>query len=251
MGEWRRERSPCRGALVLWLKDMAPGAGLGVLDHSGVPKVAYHHLRRALAPVAVWMTDEGVNGVAVHVANDRPEPWRGQLRIALYRDFHAPIEQVAQEIEVPARGSLGRTVEGLLGHYSDPAWAYRFGPPTSDLIVASLEIDAAEPSLVSQSVFFAAGRPAARDPAAQLGLEAAVRRGPGGHLSLTISSRRLAYGVRIHVAGYEPDDDAFCVEPGGQRVVALRRVGEGEFQGGQLSALNLDGFMRILSLQSE
>jgi hypothetical protein len=55
----------------------------------------------------------------------------------------------------------------------------------------------------------------------------------------------LAYGVRVHAPGFEPDDDAFCVEPGGQRVVALRRVGEGEFQGAQLSALNLDGSIRI------
>ena len=40
IGEWRRAGSPCRGALVLWLKDMLAGAGLGVLDHRGRPKVA-------------------------------------------------------------------------------------------------------------------------------------------------------------------------------------------------------------------
>ena len=44
MGEWRRGGSGCHGALVLWLKDMLPGAGLGVVDHRGLPKVAYHHL---------------------------------------------------------------------------------------------------------------------------------------------------------------------------------------------------------------
>src|SRR5207248_8354521 len=49
-GEWRRGRSPCGGALVLWLSDLAPGAGWGLLDHGGDPKVAYHYLRRALAP---------------------------------------------------------------------------------------------------------------------------------------------------------------------------------------------------------
>ena len=36
-----------------------PGAGWGVLDHRGEPKVAYHHLRRALAPVAVWTHRRG------------------------------------------------------------------------------------------------------------------------------------------------------------------------------------------------
>ncbi|HEY6397471.1 MAG TPA: hypothetical protein VIX82_08470, partial [Solirubrobacteraceae bacterium] len=112
MGEWRRSGSPCRGALVLWLKDMLPGAGLGVIDHRGDPKVAYHYLKRALSPVAVWMTDEGVNGVAVHVANDRPEPLRGRLRIALYRDLEATVAEASEELELAARSTALRSVEG-------------------------------------------------------------------------------------------------------------------------------------------
>ena len=47
---------------MLWLKDMLPGAGLGVIDHAGQPKVALRLLRRALAPIAVWTSDEGVAG---------------------------------------------------------------------------------------------------------------------------------------------------------------------------------------------
>ena len=34
-GEWRRAGSPCGGAFVLWLRDLAPGAGWGLLDSSG------------------------------------------------------------------------------------------------------------------------------------------------------------------------------------------------------------------------
>ena len=34
-GEWRREASPCQGGLVLWLRDLVPGAGWGLLDHEG------------------------------------------------------------------------------------------------------------------------------------------------------------------------------------------------------------------------
>ena len=85
-GEWRRTGSRCRGGLVLWLRDMLPGAGWGVVDHSGEPKVAYHHLRRALAPTAVWLTGEGLAGVRAHVANDGPRPLTATLRIACYRD---------------------------------------------------------------------------------------------------------------------------------------------------------------------
>ena len=93
MGEWRRAASTCAGALVLWLKDMLPGAGLGVSTTPGMPKVALHYLRRALAPVAVWTSDEGVAGVAVHIANDRPEPLEGTLRVALYRDWEIPVAE--------------------------------------------------------------------------------------------------------------------------------------------------------------
>ena len=86
-GEWRRAGSPCGGGLVLWLRDLVAGAGWGVVDHRGAPKVAYHHLRRALAPAAVWTTDEGLGGVVAHVANDGPEPLDARLRVALYRDL--------------------------------------------------------------------------------------------------------------------------------------------------------------------
>ena len=85
-GEWRRAASPCGGGLVLWLRDLLPGAGWGLIDHRGVPKLAYHHLKRALAPVAVWTVDEGLGGVVAHVANDRPAPLSASLRVALYRD---------------------------------------------------------------------------------------------------------------------------------------------------------------------
>ena len=82
-GEWRRSRSTCAGALVWWLNDSVPGAGWGAVDVHGRPKAAYWYLRRALAPVAVWMTDEGTNGVAVHVANDTRLAVEATSRVAL------------------------------------------------------------------------------------------------------------------------------------------------------------------------
>ncbi|HSP20070.1 MAG TPA: hypothetical protein VLQ79_11180, partial [Myxococcaceae bacterium] len=197
MGEWRREGSPCRGALVLWCKDMAPGAGLGVLDHAGQPKVAYHHLRRILAPVAVWTTDEGVNGVAIHVANDRGQPLSAALRLALYRDGEVQVAQAVEPIMLDAHRTLRRSVEGMIGRFVDAAWAYRFGPPSHDAIVISLERDLADgsvaddpPEVLSQSVRFPAGPPGSRESAAQLGLSATFER-RAGHPRLALRSRRL------------------------------------------------------------
>jgi beta-mannosidase len=246
MGEWRRAASPCGGALVLWLRDLQPGAGWGVLDHRGDPKAAYHHLRRALAPVAVWTTGEQLNGIAVHVANDRPEPLRARLRVALYADGERPVEEAVEELELPGRGSAQRDVEGMLGHFADVSWAYRFGPPAQDLVVATLE--APDGALLSQALRFPAGRPRDAEPAERLGLSATLRQGDDGHAELEIRARRVVDGLRVHAAGYAPDDDAFGVEPGGCRTVRLRGTDPTRPSvppAVVLTALNLDGRVEV------
>jgi beta-mannosidase len=138
-GEWRRAASPCGGGLVLWSRDLVPGAGWGLLDAAGRPKVALHHLRRALAPRAVWMTDEGLNGVDAHFANEAPEPLAARLRVALYRDFEQPAGEAFEELELRPGEIARRGIEALLGRFADISWSYRFGPPAQDLIVACLE----------------------------------------------------------------------------------------------------------------
>jgi beta-mannosidase len=251
MGEWRREGSPCRGALVLWLKDMVPGAGFGVIDHRGEPKVSYYYLRRALAPVAVWTTDEGLNGVVVHVANDRPEPLRARLRVALYQNLEAPIGGAEELLELAPHGTWQRNVEGVLGRFVDSALAYGFGPANHDAVVVSLESTTEPSELLSQSFRFPAGRPLARESALRLGIEASADMDATGAVALTVRSRRLAYGVRVHTPGYEPDDNAFSVEPGGQRVVQLRPADATvPFAGGSVSALNLSAPVSIGAARS-
>jgi beta-mannosidase len=237
IGEWRRAASPCRGALVLWLKDMLAGAGLGVLDHRGHPKVAYHYLRRALAPVAVWMTDEGVNGVAIHLANDRPAAFAGRLRLALFRGMHVRADEVCEPLELAPHGCATLTVERLLGRFVDAAWAYRFGPPAQDVIVSTLE-SADGSRLHSQAFRFPGGLPRTRHPVQQLGLEATAVTSDGGY-AVRVRSKRLAYAVRVDARGFVSDDDAFSVEPGGERMISIRPVGsEVSFTGGTVTALN-------------
>ncbi len=246
-GEWRRAGSPCGGGLVLWLRDVVPGSGWGVIDHRGRAKAALHHLRRVLAPVAVWTTDEGLAGVAVHVANDRPEPLIARLRMALYRDGELRVGEAEEELELAPHGALERNVEALLGRFVDAGYAYRFGAPQQDAIVVSLERERpGGRELLSQAVRFPAGRPIADEPAERLGLEAHARRRAEGSMDLVVRSRRLAYGVRVRVEGFSPADDAFSVEPGGERVVALHPEGGGaRFAGGELTALNLRGSVTI------
>lgn len=238
-----------RGALVLWLGDLAPGAGWGLLDSRGEPKAVYHHLRRALAPIAVWTVDEGLGGVVAHVANDTRAHLRADLRVALYRDLELKVEEATESVELAPHSALERNVEGMLGHFVDAAWAYRFGPPGHDLIVASLERETAGGrELLSQAVRFPAGRPLSLRTAADLGLQARTVELEHGQPALLVQSRLLAYGVRVHVPGFAADEDAFSVEPGGERTVLLHpRTAGTEFAGGKLSALNLAGRMPIES----
>ena len=85
-GEWRRPESGCGGGIVLWLRDVVPGAGWGLLDHEGRPKPAALALAPTLQPTAVWLVDEGLNGLDVHVAHDGAEPQPVTLTVGLLRE---------------------------------------------------------------------------------------------------------------------------------------------------------------------
>jgi beta-mannosidase len=248
-GEWRRAGSPCCGGLVLWLRDPLPGAGWGVIDHRGVPKLAYHHLRRALAPVAVWTVDEGLGGIVAHVANDAQRPLFASLRVALYRDHEILVEEGVTAVELEPHSQREWNVETIVGHFVDASWAYRFGPPAQDAVVVSLERAGGHQDgsrMIGQSVRFPAARPLKREQPEELGLTVDTTVLPDGEAWLALRSRRLAYGVHIDAPGFVPSDDGFFVEPGGGRCVTLRPTSQDScLEGSRLGALNMDGHLAL------
>jgi beta-mannosidase len=242
-GEWRRSASPCGGGLILWSRDLRPGAGWGVLDAAGRPKVALAHLRRALAPRAVWIVDEGMNGLDVHVANDGPDALRAELEVRVLADGARAIAEATTELTIAAHGAETVNVDGLLGRFVDAAYAYRFGPPAHDAVVATLSAGGA---VIGQATHFPVGPPL--EPAS-FTLTAAVRGtvpltsgAVRGTVPLTLSSDRLAWGVRIVARGFAPDDDAFTLAPGIPRTIGLRRLDpDASLAGATVTALNLIG----------
>jgi beta-mannosidase len=139
-GEWRRPQSPCGGGIVLWLRDIQPGAGWGLLDHSGRPKPAALALAPVLQPTAVWLVDEGLNGVHVHVAHDCGTAENMSMSVATLREDGSVVDTAELEWEMEPHGHRVFSVDALLGRFVDSAYAYRFGPPQHAAVRAELTI---------------------------------------------------------------------------------------------------------------
>ncbi len=238
--EWRRGGSTCAGALVVALRDAAPGAGWGVVDALGRPKAPWYALRRVLAPVAVLVTDEGLNGLRLHLVNDGPDMFSGMLRVELYSPSGLRSDEATTAVEVPARGSLAVDAGSLFDGFRDIGYAYRYGPPTCDAVVATLDDAAGE--VVGEVVHLPAGP--ARPLDADVGLEATAGRSGDGTWSLTVSSARLAQWVEIDTPGFRPADSWFHLVPGRPRSIGLRSLGGADGDGdggaprGRVRALN-------------
>ena len=239
--EWRRKRSTCGGGLVWFLRDLWPGAGWGLVDSSGLPKAAYYHLSRSLQPVTVFLTDEGVNGLAVHLVNDRDTTLEARLDIALYTRGEVLVARSARELSLPSRVALELPVAGWFDGFMDLSYAYRFGRPPADLLVATLSDRSG--SLIAQAFHFPTGRPTQRE--SDIGIRAEATRRDDDHFDLRIRTRRMAQSVSIRAAGFTPSDNYFHIPPDAERLVAMRRMaGAGSLKGTVL-ALNAESGVRI------
>jgi beta-mannosidase len=236
-GEWRRSRSACRGALVWFLRDLWAGAGWGVLDASGRPKAAYDYLRRSLQPVAVFLSDEGLNGLALHVVNERPSPLVADLRLDFFRRGEKRVGGGSTAVSVPAHGALELAAAPLLEGFVDVTYAHRFGPPACDLAVATLlAAGDAPPAVLGQAFHFPLGRPSTQE--ADIGLEARARPTSDGGWDLLVRTRRFAQAVAIDADEHLPSDNHFHLAPESERVLALR--GPAKPPRGTATALNAE-----------
>src|SRR5262249_48179778 len=136
--EWRRVGSTCHGGLVWQWQDVLLGAGWGLLDCFGRRKPAWYALQRASRTRQLLLTDEGLNGLAVHVINETSEPMRATLRLACFKDGNLTVREAEQTVTVAERSALRLSSGTLLPAFFDITYAYRFGPPAHDLSVAWL-----------------------------------------------------------------------------------------------------------------
>ncbi|MCU1487506.1 MAG: glycosyl hydrolase [Actinomycetia bacterium] len=209
--EWRRPGSSCDGGLVLALRDLWPGAGWGVLDAAGRPKAPWWAMRRVLRPLALLATDEGLNGLHLHVVNDTPEPVTGAIEVELFDATGRRLEAGTLPVSVAGRDGTTLSADSAFEGFRDLTYAYRFGPQAYDVVVATLRDDAgAELAHVVHPV----GGPA-RSIVPSIGLGAVL----DGDVLVVTTDR---FAQHVVVEGGDPDDSWFHLPPGGTRRIALR-----------------------------
>ncbi len=210
--EWRRGRSPTRGALIWFLRDLWPGAGWGLVDARGEPKDCWAAVARACAPRAIAITDEGTNGLVLHAANDRPDRLELALTATLYRAGEIKIETAAGSLAVDAHGTAELPLAALFEGWYDLSYAFRFGPPQADVVhVRATEHD----QTIAEAFAFPVGFPARE---LDVGLGVTIE----DHI-VAITARRFAFGVSIEAPGFEAADRGFHLLPGDTRRIALAR----------------------------
>jgi beta-mannosidase len=232
--EWRRPGSSCDGGLGMALRDLVPGAGWGFVDARGRPKAPWWSLRRVFAPVAMIATDEGLNGLDLHVLNDTGEDFEGEVTVTLFARGELAVEEVSRTVRVAARGHLTQGAGALFDGFRDVSYSHRFGPPAYDVVAARLTDRMG--TAVSNVVFLPAGLD--RPLESEIGLAATARREDDGGWSLSVTTRRLAQWVVVEVPGFRPSDSWFHLAPGTTRTVALERTDGGETPAGQVRAVN-------------
>jgi beta-mannosidase len=228
MSEWRQARSTCAGALVWFLRDLWEGAGWGLIDSRGCPKAPYYYLKRVLSPLALLVTDEGLNGVSLHAVNDRGDAIAATLSVTMYRGEHV-VARGERAITLEAHSVTELKVDAVIGRFTDVAYAYRFGPPNHDVTVATLTDT--QGALLARAFHFPRGL--RDDRVSDVGMEASAARVSDRAWRVVVRTRNVAQAVAFDARGFIAADDFFHVAPGTTHEVVLTSQ---QAHGGPLSA---------------
>ncbi len=232
MAEWRRPASSCKGALVLFLRDLWPGAGWGLIDDAGQPKACYHALKRVQQPCTVLLTDEGVNGLWIHLHNEQSHDQSVELELSAWLGGDVRVAHGRKALTLPARSAQSLSALDLLDAYFDLTHACQFGPRVCDAVVVSMK---GVCGLSEQAVYFCGGLHSHQEP--DVGLSAQATLLDPYTAVVTVKTQRFAHGVHFDVPGCQAEDDFFHLPPETEIRVTLRSTGQHDFYG-QVLAVN-------------
>jgi len=225
--QWRTSGSKCQGAMVLFMRDLWAGAGWGVVDDAGVPKACYHYLTRSLQPTAVFLTDEGCNGLFAHVLNEGEEGRQVEFELKAWVGGNTAVAIGKRNLNLLPHSAQTFSCVELLDHFMDLNYAYRFGPLPCDVVVATLrQTDGGQ---LAQTHHFPAGLGNTQE--ADVGLSVKVLRHDQVSTELIVRTQRFAQGVHFDVPGYVADSEYFCLAPDSEVHVTLHSLENRPFSG--------------------
>ena len=235
--EWRRPSSECGGALVWFFRDLWPGAGWGIVDSTGRPKSVFWYLKRAWATQAVFLTDEGLDGLDVHLVNEDSEPLDACVELEMFQAGRIAIGATQTTVRVPGRGAVTLRGDTLLGYFSDSTGAYRFGRPKQDVITVRL-LRSDNGILLSEDFYFPCGLDLVPQRAAAIKSDVVWR--ADEKVVVTLSSDVFLQAVYISCKDFAPSDNYFHLAPNRQKniVFSMRGTGGKSFKA-HFEALNL------------
>jgi beta-mannosidase len=143
------------------------------------------------------------------------------LELTLYRSGETSVGTGSRALTIAPRETLELNAGELLEGFVDLSYAYRFGPPQHDLVVATLRAPR-DGAVISQAFHFVLGLSAAREP--DIGLTATAVARTDSAFDLKIATRRFAQSVWIEADGFVADDAYFHLAPGTERTVLLQRA---------------------------
>ena len=235
--EWRRPASTTAGALLWLWRDLQPGAGWGLLDGDSRPKSAFYALRRASQPLRLSISDEGTNGLYLHLVNDTPRAFSGQLTLRCLKDGKIPVIEAMREVTVAPHAGLSIGAFALFDRFFDAGHCYRFGPAPHDTVHAMF---AAGDSDRPQEAFHFLGPPTS---AVDQTIGAVLGEDDAGFF-LDLQATTATRFVEIADDAFLPDDNYFHLAPGHRKIVRLAPPlhSSGYVRpSGRISALTLSG----------
>jgi beta-mannosidase len=229
--EWRSSTSRCSGGLILNLQDLAPGCGWGLIDSNGSPKSTFFALKQISQPVQVVITDEGLNGLDIHVINETESEISGALALNAYNDG---VETISGEIGfvAPPRSGTAYSSRLIVPHFFDAAYSYKFGAPSHNVNHACIIIN---DNIAANAFHFPIGHNLRQD---DIGLNATLQN-VDGRWMLSISSVKFAQFVHIDIPGFVANIDWQHIAPNRSYVTELLATGTAPVKpNGYVLALN-------------
>jgi beta-mannosidase len=169
-----------------------------------------------LQPVQVVITDEGLNGLDIHLINERAQTFSAQLELVCLRDGNVRVASANCPVELQPHSVQRLSAAASFGQFFDFTHAYRFGPRAHEVTIATLR-DAASGQLVSETFHLPERRVHERR---ELGLTVTVEHTSEGW-RLVIEAQRFARFVHIIDPHYRAAHDWFHLVPNRPRIVRL------------------------------